>query len=74
MWLTQAYNCVADARLRLGGDIFRSDAVTVHQRPERPDLVGVRHSHLPLEQLIDRLGLCEAEFLDLRSVGRNRLI
>jgi len=43
-----------DARLRLGGDIFRSDAVTVHQRPERPDLVRPRKSHLPFEQLVER--------------------
>jgi hypothetical protein len=61
---------VVTRALRFGGDIFRSDALTVHQRPERPDLVGVRHSHLPLEQLIDRLSFREVEFLDLLSVGK----
>ena len=43
--------------------------MTVHQRPERPDLVMPRKSHLPFEQLIDRLSLREVEFLDLLSVG-----
>jgi hypothetical protein len=51
------------------GDVFWSDAVTVHQRPDRPDLVGACQSHLPLEQLIDRLSFREVEFLDLLFVG-----
>jgi hypothetical protein len=59
--------------LRLGGDIFWYDAVTVHQRTERPNLVGARQSHLPLEQLIDCLSFREVEFLDLLFVVRDCL-
>ena len=48
--------------------------MTVHQRPKRPDLVRPRKSHLPFEQLVERLGLGEAETLDLSPVGRDGMM